>query len=73
MQINVRVIPRAKQNKVTIEADGGLRIHTTTVPADGKANEAVIKLLSEHFKVPKSKIEIIRGFTSRDKVVIIQD
>lgn len=69
MQINVRVIPRAKQNKIAVAPDGSLKIHTTTAPTDGKANDAVIKQLSGHLGVPKSKIKIIRGISSRDKVI----
>jgi len=73
MQINVRVIPKAKLNKITAEIDGSLKVHTTTAPTDGKANDAVIKLLAEYLVVPKSRIKIVRGITSRDKVFIVQD
>ena len=65
---NIRVTPHAKQNKV-VDADGVLRVYTTTVPENGRANSAVIELLSEYFDVPKSKIKIIKGLTGRDKVV----
>ncbi len=66
---NIRVIPRARKNEVTIDADGTVRVHTTAAPSDGAANAAVIKMLAKHFDVPKSSIEIIRGQTSRDKVI----
>ncbi len=66
---NIRVIPRARKNGVTIDADGTVRVHTTAAPSDGAANAAVIKMLAKHFDVPKSSIEIIRGQTSRDKVI----
>lgn len=69
MQVKVRVIPRAKLNKVEPQPDGSIRVHTTTAPTDGKANEAVIKALARHFDVPKSGIRVVRGATSRDKVV----
>ena len=69
MIINVRVIPRARQNKITLDENGRVRVHTVAVPADGQANDAVIKMLAEYFDVPKSSIEIVRGATSRDKVI----
>lgn len=69
MQIKVRVIPRAKVNLVEPQPDGSIRVHTTTAPTDGKANEAVIKALARHFDVPKSGIRVVRGATSRDKVI----
>lgn len=71
MRINVRVTPRARRNAVDVSPDGGLRVYTTAVPADGDANAAVIKMLAAHFKVPKSGIKIIRGTGARDKVVEI--
>nr|MBQ0090938.1 DUF167 domain-containing protein [Candidatus Enterousia merdequi] len=68
---NVRVTPHAKQNKV-VETDGVLRVYTTTAPENGRANDAVVELLSKYFDVPKSKIKIVRGLTARDKVISIQ-
>lgn len=67
---NVRVTPHAKQNKV-VQTDGVLRVYTTVAPENGRANDAVVKLLSEYLDVPKSKIKILRGLTGRDKVVSI--
>jgi len=68
---NIRVIPRARVNSITADADGTLRVHTTTAPTDGKANDAVIRALSEYWKIPRSQIRIIRGQTSHNKVVEI--
>lgn len=68
MKINVRVIPRAKINRVEVQPDGTLRVHTTTAPTDGKATADVIKMLARHYGVPKTSIRLIRGETSRDKV-----
>ena len=73
MQITVRVIPKAKLNKITVEPNGDLRVHTTTAPTDGKANAAVIAALSKHFNIPKSHFELVRGGTSRDKVCATRD
>ena len=66
---NVRVIPRAKQNSITTDADGTIRVHTTTAPTDGKANDAVVRMLAKHFNVPRSAINIVRGQTSHNKVI----
>lgn len=69
MIVNVRVIPRARRNQITVDEDGTVRVHTSAAPADGAANDAVIKMLAEHFKVPKTSIRIIRGATTRNKVI----
>jgi len=68
MKISVRVIPRAKLNRVEVQPDGTLRVHTTTAPTDGRATADVIKMLAKHYGVPKTSIKLIRGATSRDKV-----
>lgn len=68
---NVRVIPRAKQNSITVDDNGTIRVHTTTAPTDGRANDAVIRMLAEYWKTPRSQIRIIRGQTSHNKVVEI--
>jgi uncharacterized protein YggU (UPF0235/DUF167 family) len=49
------------------------RVHTNAAHADGAANAAVIKMLSQYFDVPKSRISIVRGATSHDKVVSVSD
>lgn len=68
---NIRVTPHAKQNKV-VESDGVLRVYTTVAPENGRANGAVIELLSDYLDVPKSRIKILKGLAGRDKVVSIE-
>lgn len=71
-RFSVRVTPRASRNAVTRDADG-IRVTVTTVPEGGKANAAVIKLVSKTLRVPKSRIELIRGETARAKTFRISD
>ena len=68
MKITVRVIPRAKINRIEVQPDGIVRVHTTTAPTDGKATADVIKMLAEYYNVPKTSIKLVRGATSRDKI-----
>ena len=74
-RLNIKVTPKARQERIKKEAqpDGTslYRVYVTAAPEDGKANEAVIRLLAEEFNVPKSTITILRGHTSREKVVSI--
>ncbi len=72
MIINVRVIPRARVQKIIADGDN-YRVYTNAVPADGAANVAVIKMIAKHMGVPKSHVSIIRGATSHDKVICIDD
>jgi uncharacterized protein (TIGR00251 family) len=66
--LTVRVTPNARSNKVIVE-NGTIRIGVTVPPADGAANAAVIKLLSKALGVPKSRLTLIKGHKSRDKVI----
>ncbi|MEK7449796.1 MAG: DUF167 domain-containing protein, partial [Planctomycetota bacterium] len=66
----IKVIPHAKKNQVK-EESGHLKVYVTAPAQDGKANQALIQVLSEHFKTPKRQIEIIRGEKSRKKIVEI--
>ncbi len=72
MFITVKVTPKSKLNQVTQTDDTHFTIHTTAAPDKGKANEAVIKLLASHLKIPKSRLAIIKGETSRQKLIEIK-
>ena len=71
MQKSIKVKPNSAQQKITEEADGSLSISLKSPPVDGKANAELIKLLANKFAVPKSRITIKLGLSSRQKLVII--
>ncbi|HKZ22273.1 MAG TPA: DUF167 domain-containing protein [candidate division Zixibacteria bacterium] len=68
MKISVKVKPNSKIEKVE-KAVGFWIIHVKEPPQEDKANRAVINLLSAYFKVPKSRISILKGKKSRQKIV----
>ena len=64
----VRVKPGSKKGPlVEISADGELTIYVREPAVDGKANEAVVRLLAEHLDVPRSRVELASGAASRIK------
>ncbi len=67
------VQPGAKQNQLIGLYDKRLKIQLKTPPVDGKANKALIILLSEICQVSKSQITIKHGLTSRRKTIVIED
>jgi uncharacterized protein (TIGR00251 family) len=69
--IKVRVQPKSSRNQVDGFQDGALRVRVTAAPTEGQANAAVIALLAKTLGVSKSRLEIIRGYNSRDKVVSV--
>lgn len=70
MIINIKVFNKAKRNLVK-ETKNGLKVYVTSPPEKGKANVAVINLLSEHFNVKKYHINILNGQHSKQKVIEI--
>lgn len=68
MKITVSVKPNNKAEKVEMTEEGHYLVRVNAPPVEGKANERVIELLSEHFKVPKSRIQLASGGKSKKKV-----
>lgn len=89
MFISVRVIPRSGRNKLEWETHAAgdmagsgpaaantqlhLRARLTAPPVDNAANEALVKLLADQLALPKRAITIVRGATSRQKLIEIAD
>ncbi len=76
--LSVRLSPNAAadRNGAPLEDDAGqtrLKISVTAVPENGKANKALIKLLSKKLKLAKSGIEIVSGGTDRNKRLSLPD
>jgi uncharacterized protein len=70
MEIKIKVITGAKKAEIT-EEKGSLKVKLKSRPIKGKANEELIKLLAKKYAVSKSQIEIIKGLTSKNKLVKI--
>lgn len=68
----VKVKPNAKKQSLEEQPDGTLVAHLKSPPVEGKANEELIKLLATAFQVPRSRVRIKLGASSRTKVVEIQ-
>ena len=69
---SVRVTPRASQDKITGWEGDVLRVRVTAPPLEGRANEAVLRLLAKSLAVPTSRVRLIRGQTQRNKVVAVE-
>ena len=67
--LRVRVQPRARRDEVVGERAGAVVIRLAAPPVDGKANAALTAFVAKAAGVPRSRVEIVRGATARDKVV----
>ena len=71
MIINLKIVPNAKAEKLVKEADR-YKVYVSAPAVDGKANQKLVEFLAGHFKVRKTAVTILRGQTSRLKVVEIK-
>ncbi len=73
MILKIKLRPGAKDNKIKETlADGTLKINLTAPPIEGRANQALVEFLSQHFRAAKSKIKIIKGLRSKNKIIEIK-
>ncbi|RUM59011.1 MAG: DUF167 domain-containing protein [Persephonella sp.] len=72
-RIKVKVKPNAKREEIKEIEKDYLEVRTTVVPEKGKANKRVIEILSKYFKIPKSRIRLVRGETSREKIFELEE
>lgn len=70
-KIKVKARPGAKKASIR-ERAGVLVVAVTERATEGKANRAIERALAAHFNVAPSRVRIVSGHTSRDKVVVIE-
>ena len=67
--LSVKLQPRASANEIGEALGNELRIKVTAPPVDAAANEALVKLLAQQLDCPRNRVELVRGHTSRHKIV----
>ncbi len=67
--LSVKLQPRASANEIGEALGTELRIKVTAPPVDAAANEALVRLLAEALDCPRRDVELVRGHTSRHKVI----
>lgn len=73
MRLMIKVIPRSSRAQIEVISAGELKVKVNSPPAKGRANRELIGLLAKHFGVSKSRIRIVRGESSRNKVIEITE
>jgi uncharacterized protein (TIGR00251 family) len=70
MKVHVKVTPNSRTEQIKQEGDHFV-VRVKDPPREGKANQAVVGLLADHFGVPKGRVRILSGFTTRNKAIEI--
>ena len=71
-RFTVKVHPRARRSAVTGRLGDAWKLDLTAPPVEGKANDECVRLLAELVGVPRARVRIVTGLTSRTKVVEIE-
>ena len=71
-KFDVHVVPKSSRNEILGFFKGKLKVKVSAPPEDDKANDRLIELVSDAFDVPKSKVKILRGHTSRLKIISVE-
>jgi uncharacterized protein (TIGR00251 family) len=67
--LSVKLQPRASANEIGEPLGDELRIKVTAPPVDAAANEALVRLLADTLDCPRGRVELVRGHTSRHKLI----
>jgi uncharacterized protein (TIGR00251 family) len=70
--LSVVVTPRAGRSSIERLADGAIQIRVAAAPVDGAANAALLRFLAGVLEVPRSRLEIISGASSRRKRIAVR-
>jgi uncharacterized protein len=70
--IRVRVTPNAKEARVVKVGEADFEVKVDAMAVGGRANKRLIEILSEHLRIPKSRISIVGGARSRDKLLEVK-
>jgi len=71
VELNVRVIPRAKKTAIAGERDGALVVRVSAPPVEGAANDALIAFFADALRVPRRAVQIVSGERGRKKRIAI--
>jgi uncharacterized protein (TIGR00251 family) len=70
--VPIRVKPRAPAAKIAGERGGRLLVQVTAPPLDGKANDAVCRLLAKSLRIATGRVRVVSGERARDKLIRIE-
>jgi uncharacterized protein (TIGR00251 family) len=71
-RLRLRVSPGAARSVLVGRHGAGWKVRVAAAPEDGKANDAVVRLLAETLALPARDVQLVSGASSRDKIVALE-
>lgn len=71
-RLKLHVTPAARDDSIEGWREGALRLRVRARPEKGRANEALARLLAGRLRVPRAAVVVVRGATSRHKLVEVE-
>jgi uncharacterized protein (TIGR00251 family) len=73
VRLAIKVQPRASRTEIGGPVGDELKIKVAAPPVDSAANDTLVRFLAEKLDCPRSSIQLVRGHTSRHKVIEIRE
>jgi uncharacterized protein len=70
--LSIKIQPRASKNEIGEAIGSELKIRVTAPPVDSAANQMLVEFLAEKLNCPRGAVQLVRGNTSRHKVVFLR-
>lgn len=72
VQVRIRVQPRASRTELTGRLGDAYKLRVASPPVDGAANQEIIHFLARRLGVPRGSVEIVSGWSGRNKLVRVE-
>jgi hypothetical protein len=72
LEVALHVLPRARRNEISGLHNGAIKLRVSAPPVDDAANRAVVEFFASLLHLPRSRLRIVSGARSRDKVLRIE-
>ena len=70
-RLRLRVSPGAARAGIVGRHGNAWKVRVTAPPEDGRANEAVLRLLADALSLPRKALTLVSGHTAQDKIVVL--
>ena len=72
MLVKVKIFPNSKKEEIIKKSEDSFEVKVREKPEKGRANREAVRVLASYFKIPESKIRLIKGFKKRNKIFEIK-